>query len=181
MNDPVQLSSSDHGNDDAAARALEVLLTAPVKTEGACLADPRIDGVVVGTLVAFRDVCEPLVVYSGQPGQAALSARTTIDVREEHIGSEVALIFERADPLRPIVVGLVRKPGHWSVAEASARVEVDADGRRLVVAAKDQIVLRCGKASITLTAAGKVLIQGAYLLNRSSGVLRIKGGSVQIN
>jgi hypothetical protein len=32
-----------------------------------------------------------------------------------------------------------------------------------------------------LTSAGKVMIQGAYLSNRSSGVLRIKGGSVQIN
>ena len=41
--------------------------------------------------------------------------------------------------------------------------------------------LRCGKASITLTRAGKVLIRGAYLLSRSSGVNRIKGGSVQIN
>ena len=29
--------------------------------------------------------------------------------------------------------------------------------------------------------AGKVLIRGAYLLSRSSGVNRIKGGSVQIN
>ena len=37
------------------------------------------------------------------------------------------------------------------------------------------------KASITLTSAGKILLRGAYILNRSSGVNRIKGGSVQIN
>ena len=42
-------------------------------------------------------------------------------------------------------------------------------------------MLRCGKASITLTREGKVLIKGAYLSSRSSGVNRIKGGSVQIN
>ena len=30
-------------------------------------------------------------------------------------------------------------------------------------------------------AEGKVLIRGTYLLSRSSGVNRIKGGSVQIN
>ena len=35
--------------------------------------------------------------------------------------------------------------------------------------------------NIMLTRAGKVLIRGAYLLSRSSGANRIKGGSVQIN
>jgi hypothetical protein len=58
---------------------------------------------------------------------------------------------------------------------------VTLDDDQLVFAAKEQVVLRCGKASITLTRAGKVLIRGAYLLSRSSGVHRIKGGSVQIN
>jgi hypothetical protein len=43
------------------------------------------------------------------------------------------------------------------------------------------MVLRCGKASITLTRAGKVLIQGSYVLSRSTGVNRVKGGAVQIN
>ena len=35
-------------------------------------------------------------------------------------------------------------------------------------------MLRCGKASITLTRAGKVLFHGTYVSNRSSGVLRLK-------
>lgn len=51
----------------------------------------------------------------------------------------------------------------------------------MIVSAKEQLVLRCGKASITLTKAGKVLIKGSYVLSRSSGVNRIKGGSVQLN
>ena len=55
------------------------------------------------------------------------------------------------------------------------------DDQRLELRAEREIVLRCGKASITLTRAGKVIIQGAYLSSRSSGVNRIKGGSVQIN
>ncbi len=59
--------------------------------------------------------------------------------------------------------------------------EARLDGERVVLSADKEIVLKCGKASITLTRAGKVLIRGAYLLNRSSGVNRIKGGSVQIN
>ena len=55
------------------------------------------------------------------------------------------------------------------------------DGQRLIVSAKEQLVLRCGKASITLTKAGKVLVEGTYLLSRSTGVNRVKGGSVQLN
>ena len=51
----------------------------------------------------------------------------------------------------------------------------------LTFTANKQIVLKCGKASITLTRAGKVLIRGAYLSSRSSGVNRIKGGSIQLN
>ena len=53
--------------------------------------------------------------------------------------------------------------------------------RRLTLAAEKEIVLTCGKSSITLTRAGKVLIRGAYISSRSSGAHRIKGGSVQIN
>jgi hypothetical protein len=58
---------------------------------------------------------------------------------------------------------------------------VDADGERLVVSAAGQIVLLCGKASITLTKARKALIQGTYVSTHSIGVNRVKGASVQIN
>ncbi len=67
-------------------------------------------------------------------------------------------------------------PGHPVL-----KVETTADGERVTVTAEREIEFRCGKASITLTRAGKVIIRGAYLLSRSSGVNRIKGGSVQIN
>jgi len=43
------------------------------------------------------------------------------------------------------------------------------------------LVLRCGKVAITLTQAGKVLIEGTYLSSRSTEVNSIKGDSVQLN
>lgn len=55
------------------------------------------------------------------------------------------------------------------------------DGSKVVLEGKEEIVLKCGEASITLTKSGKILIRGKYLLNRSSGVNRISGGSVQVN
>jgi hypothetical protein len=66
-------------------------------------------------------------------------------------------------------------------ADAALSPDVEADGERLVFSAEKEIVLRCGKSSITLTRAGKILIRGEYVLTRSSGVNRIQGGSVQIN
>ena len=44
------------------------------------------------------------------------------------------------------------------------------DGRRVEITAEEEIVLRCGESSITLTRAGKIILRGAYLLSRSSGV-----------
>lgn len=138
------------------------------------------NGLVVGELLGFVDGV-PLVTYPGQPGQAALRARTTVDLHGAHVGRQVALMFESADPRRPLVMGVLRGEATSPEASGVGSVEVDADGERLVVTAKDQLVLRCGASSITLTKAGKVLIQGKYISSRSSGVNRIKGGSVQIN
>ena len=144
-------------------------------------------GVAVGELVAIADEGgTPLVVFAGQPGTAALRARSVVDLHGAHIGRAVVLMFEQADPTRPIVMGVLRGgagEAAWPEAEvpAPAQVEVDADGERLLVSARTQMVLRCGKASITLTRAGKVLIQGSYVLSRSTGVNRLRGGAVQIN
>jgi hypothetical protein len=141
-----------------------------------------IHGVVIGELLAIVDGgVVPLVRYPGQPGSTALRARTAVDLHGAHIGASVVLMFEQGDPLRPVVLGVLRERVGWPLPDAPAQVEVDADGQRMVVSASEQLVLRCGKASITLTKAGKVLVEGTYLLSRSSGVNRIKGGSVQLN
>ena len=139
-------------------------------------------GVLIGELVGITNEGRtPLVLYPGQPGTAALFARTVVDLHGPHIGRQVVLMFEAGDPAKPIVMGVLREVEGWSLDEKPNQVEVDADGERIIVTAKEQIVLRCGKASITLTRAGKVMIQGSYVLSRSSGVNRIKGGSVQLN
>ena len=140
-------------------------------------------GVITGKLIAIKDEGRtPLVLYPGQPGTAAIGARTVIDLHGQHIGKKVVLMFEGADASRPIVIGVLREGNEgWPLTEQPGQIEVDADGQRVIISAKDQIVLRCGKASITLTQAGKVLIQGSYVLSQSTGTNRIKGGSVDIN
>lgn len=164
------------------ARTFEELIGAIETQELTDAPTKKIEGIIVGQIVGFKDNgATPLVVYPQQPGTAAIAARAILDLHGEHIGQDVVLMFEGGDPMRPIVMGYVRGEKNWRLPQQPGQVEVDADGERLVVTAKEQVVLRCGKASITLTKAGKVLIQGAYVLSRSSGVNRIKGGSIQLN
>ncbi|WP_219851713.1 DUF6484 domain-containing protein [Methylibium rhizosphaerae] len=140
------------------------------------------NGVAMGELVALADDGRtPLVVDPSVPDAAACRARTVIDLHAAHIGRQVVLMFEHGDPARPIVMGVLQGEAAWPLAERPPQVEVTADGERMVVSAKEQLVLRCGKASITLTKAGKVLLEGSYVLSRSTGVNRIKGGSIQLN
>lgn len=138
--------------------------------------------VVTGELVAITDAGRtPLVLFAGQQGSAAVRARAAVDLHGAHIGQPVVLMFEDGDASRPIVMGVLRQAEGWPLAEPPAQVEVDANGERMIVSAREQLVLRCGKASVTLTKAGKVLIQGSYVSSRSTGVNRVKGGSVQLN
>ena len=168
-----------HETAEADGHMLDELLAAPADVR---VPEARIDGVRVGRLVAFKDDgTVPLVTYDGQPQSAALPARATLDLHGSHIGRDVVLMFEDGDPYRPLVMGCLHDAHGRTLPEQPGTVDVDVDGQRLVVSAKEQLVLRCGKASITLTRSGKVLFHGTYVSNRSSGVLRLKGGSVQIN
>jgi hypothetical protein len=60
-------------------------------------------------------------------------------------------------------------------------MEIRVDGKRVELEGQDEIVLRCGEASITLRRNGRVVIRGTYVETYSKGTNRIKGGSVQIN
>ena len=119
------------------------------------------------------DLLLPLVAGRPATGPAAESGPGVV------VGGVVAITDVGRTPL--VVMGVIRDGVGSALADQPGTVDVDADGERLMVSAREQLVLRCGKASITLTKAGKVLIEGAYVSSRSSGVNRVKGGSVQLN
>lgn len=138
---------------------------------------------VIGKIVAVHGIGEAQVEFPGNPEEAAVRACSTVALHPANVGSRVALVFENAAPDRPIVIGVLPSPGDAPHGQnkAKAGLEIRIDGEQLVLTGEREISLRCGNASITLTKAGKVLIQGAYVLSRSSGTHRIKGASVQIN
>jgi hypothetical protein len=156
---------------EAEPRALlDRILAAPVRA-----AAPT-TGALVGTLAGFDPEGRPLVDFPRRRGARPLVARTAVRLGPSDVGTEAVLVFEGGDAGSPIVVGLLRP-----TVPAAAAYAVELDGERLVLTAEHEIVLRCGEASITLTRAGKVLLRGTYLSSRSSGVNRVRGGSVQIN
>lgn len=134
----------------------------------------RVDGVVVGRIASVGASGALRVTFAGAP-EEGFAARAMTPIAKEDEGREVALMFEEGDPRRPIVMGKMVSP------LATGQAEAAVDGRRVEINAEEQIVLRCGESSITLTRAGKIIIRGAYVLSRSSGVNRIQGGSVEIN
>lgn len=141
----------------------------------------RIDNVVIGEVVTCSDSGTVKVDYPGNPSNKPLRAASLCTISARDIGVEVALMFEAGNPQRPIIMGRLQRAPSQLKENFSETVDIQLDGKRLTFTAEKEIVLRCGKSSITLTRAGKVLIRGAYLLSRSTGTNRIKGGSVQIN
>lgn len=161
-----------------------------VKSFDSCLTS-GIEGVRIGKVTSVGASGQILIDFPGN-AQGHLTARLTSSAREKlrqgsPTGRDVLLAFENNDPGCPVIIDtlyslldeITEQSGN--VLEVQAPEEVTVDRKRVVFDAEEEIVLRCGEASITLTSAGKVLIKGSYLISRSSGANRIKGGSVQIN
>jgi Domain of unknown function (DUF6484) len=144
--------------------------------------------VIVGKIVGVFERRIPIVDYAMNPVGRPLTARSVVPLGEESINMDVVLAFEDGDPRQPIVLGTLecrREARESAPGEAAAPtippLHLQSEGQRLVITAQRELELRCGQASILLTSAGKVLIRGTYVCSRSSGVNRIKGGSVHIN
>lgn len=149
-------------------------------------AGKRVRGHQVGSIVG-GSAQAPIVDYPGNP-HGPIAARTIsgiagLPVRAEGDAPQPALlVFEDERSDRPIVVGLLAPDAPATgTGTAIGGITARVDGKQVVVEAHDEIVLRCGEASITLRRNGRVVIRGAYVETRSRGVNRIKGGSVQIN
>jgi len=130
----------------------------------------------------------PLVDFEGNaagplPAASIPAAGPAELLRSAATRRPVALLFDRGDPLRPIVVGFLTRPPSAELPGPAPlpSVVVEVDGRRLAIEGKDEIVLRCGEASIALRRNGKIVIRGTDLESRSSGRHRIRGGTIELN
>lgn len=136
----------------------------------------------------------PWVEYRGSGGR--VRARTMVALDPADVAGnarrEVVLLFDEGDPARPIVAGLLQPEVPTPALDAVLAVgespgaltpagEAQVDGNRVVIEGKDEVVLRCGDASITLRRNGKVVVRGLHVETHAAGTNRIKGGTVKIN
>ena len=83
-------------------------------------------------------------------------------------GDQVLVVVPEGRAARPAVIGKVgryRRP----------------DRRQVVIDADEELVIRCGEASITIRKGGQVLIKGMDIVSHARKRNRVRGGSVQIN
>lgn len=170
--------------EEAPGEPLAKLLSGSARL-GAPASAVGLPGPTLGRLCGFAPSGEPLVSAHGSSSGEPVQALSTVPVEAADVGRDAVLLWLEGGSRAPVIVGLLEAPARPESSSRAPSAEeglsVDLDGRRIALTAEREIVLRCGKASITLTSAGKVLIKGAYVLSRSTGVNRIKGGSVQLN
>jgi hypothetical protein len=145
----------------------------------------------VGVIVQVTEQGRALVDFPGNR-TGPIEARSIITALSKHDVSShesipVLLVFENGDRSLPIIIGFIHDtlypptPQDGVALTTEQLHEVILDGKKMVFDAREEIVLRCGKSSVTLRKDGKVVIKGTHLVSRSSGPNKIKGASVAIN
>ena len=154
----------------------------------ASIREPR-----VGRVVALAGPGQVRVDFPGNPGPPALArvaAALDAAALQEAVqaGQGAVLLFEDGDPARPLLLSLLAPTQPSPLLDAllvpsseERPREAQVDGRRVVIEGQDEVVLRCGKASITLTHDGTVELRGVQVVSDAEERQRIRGRTVQIN
>ena len=124
-----------------------------------------------------------------EPGGEVVQAESTVALSGAALRAlieqraRVLVTFVGGDQARPVVIGVLQALPETIEVELPLSVPDHAhvDGRRVTLTGRDELELSCGQASITLRRNGRLVIRGTAVESSSSGVNRIKGGTVRIN
>lgn len=134
----------------------------------------------VGRIVDVQEG-RPRVEFGGCRALARVAMAGLRDTPDAMLlGHPVLLVLENGDPALPIIVGLVSDVLPRSAAGLTNE-SFEIYGRRVSFEGREEVVLRCGEASITLRADGQVIVKGTRVMSRASEVNKIRGATVQIN
>lgn len=147
-----------------------------------------VPGVVIGTVEGATQDGRPLVQWAAGGGMSVVAQAVWMEVTPDWSGCKglrAVIGFESGDETKPLLLGLLDSP---RPAATISKVTNGQSGevhslrpKVLRIESEQELILECGEAKIALRADGRVVILGGYLLSRSKGVNKIKGGSVQIN
>ncbi|MCP3168178.1 DUF6484 domain-containing protein [Myxococcus qinghaiensis] len=164
--------------------------TAPSQTEEE---ERPIHGMRIGWVAGMDPDGSVRVDFVGNR-HGPLLARTTVPLEPEQWREtvrerrEVTLFFDDGRPSRPVLTGLLLPMPPTPLLDAvlaqqlpESPREAQVDGRRVLLEGRDEVVLRCGKATLILRSDGRVILRGVEVLTEAEGVHRIRGGKVKIN
>lgn len=150
------------------------------------------DSLVMGSIDAIH---EDGSVFVSLPGSnESIKVRTAMQFSEipddlsQLVGRDVLLNVTGRNRADVILVGLVRdtlwpegsKAVPTDLAEKE-KISIKSDGRTVTIGGEREIVMTCGKSTISLKRDGTILIKGMKVTTRAAGSNRIKGASVNIN
>ncbi|WP_111642382.1 hypothetical protein [Marinimicrobium alkaliphilum] len=145
---------------------------------------------LIGTITGITEEGSPQLRFMLDGAWRTVAAVPMISMTPKHVGRQGVAMMANGEIKALVLVGLVHSPLDTvlqqavtldGMSEPEAEPYADVDGQSRIIEGKEQVVLRCGDASITLTKAGKIILRGKHLVSRSSGVNRILGGSIQMN
>lgn len=151
----------------------------------------QIEGARAGKIVNIDEKGQAFVDFPGNR-QGPVAARFTNSITLERlnhaasVGQEILLVFENNDPELPIIINTLYSlldeitESSTIALQTERPKDVLIDGKRVTFDAKEELILRCGDASIALRNS-KIFIRGKDVISRARRRNKIKGGSVLIN
>lgn len=157
--------------EDALAWVERVADLTPVGQPDGRLPDGRYPATVA--VAGFDSDGAPLLRIPGLPHP--VRGRSAVALDRKSCGKMAVAMAEGGDWNAPILIGIILESG-TSAKAATARLE-----KRIAFEAEGEIVLRCGRSSLSMTRDGDIVIRGVNLLSRAAAVNKIKGGAVHLN
>ena len=141
--------------------------------------------VIVGQFIGLDEQQRPLITSSCHINPVVAQAIVTINDDPLLLSGNNVILFMGGDI--PIIMGFIAdtlSPKHQSSSGLLGDVltsSLHVDGKKINLQAQNEVVLKCGKSSLSLSRNGKVTIKGTNITTRSSGANKIKGANVQVN
>ena len=150
----------------------------------------RVDELVVGIVTGINESGLTSVAFACNSSEVPVQAKSVVQLTNRDVGRQVVLMFENGDVNSPVVLGLIQDQSNPAGEELSV-IEKDEQTEKIPdtliiedaskLTASKGLRLECGESSVTLTSAGKIIVQGNEIVTRSTGCTRLKGLSVELN
>ncbi|NBN46023.1 hypothetical protein GWJ05_09500 [Proteus sp. G2626] len=113
-----------------------------------------------------------------------IPALSLAPVSNSDIGKICAIQFINGNIKNPLIIGLIQQKittKNTKEKEINLNKMNKESNGKLYLKADKEIIIQCGKSSLTMTSDGFIQIRALYIDNYATSTNRIKGGSVQIN